>query len=679
MIYLILGHSINFAMKEKDTVRIVELRQLLDNHNYKYYVLSAPEISDYEYDQLMHELVQLESKYPEYSDANSPTQRVGSDLNHEFKQVKHKYAMLSLGNTYNETEIRDFDLRVAKTLNTSYSYVCELKYDGASISLTYEKGKLKYAVTRGDGEKGDDVTNNVRTIGSIPLTLKGTNYPELFEIRGEVFLPHKGFEKLNKEREELGENVFANPRNAASGSLKIQNSSLVAKRPLDCFLYYLLGSKLPTDSHFENLQRCREWGFKIPTENKRCNSIEEVLQFIEFWGINRRQLPYDIDGIVIKVDSIEQQEQLGFTAKSPRWAISYKFKAEQAATKLLSVDFQVGRTGAITPVANLEPVFLAGTTVKRASLHNEDIIALHDLHLNDTVLVEKGGEIIPKIVGVNTDKRESDAKKVIFIDNCPECNTKLIRAEGEAAYYCPNEKGCPPQIKGKIIHFISRKAMNMDSLGEETIELLYSNKLIANISDLYTLTKEQLLPLERMAEKSAGNIINSIQQSKTVPFERLLFGLGIRHVGATVAKNLAKAFGSMEELSRASYESLIATEEIGEKIALSILDYFSDAENNNLIEKLKLSGLQFESEKSELKSLNLKGLSIIASGKLEHFSREEIKTIIESHGGKAVSSISKQTSYLLAGENIGPNKLSKAVELGIPIITEQDFIKMIES
>jgi len=666
-------------MKEKDSERILELRQLLDDHNYKYYVLSEPEISDFEYDQLMQDLVKLENRYPEYADANSPTQRVGSDLNNEFKQVKHKYPMLSLGNTYNEGEIRDFDLRVAKTLNTKYSYVCELKYDGASISLTYEKGKLKYAVTRGDGEQGDDVTNNVRTIGSIPLTLKGSDYPELFEIRGEVFLPHKGFEKLNKEREEIGENVFANPRNAASGSLKIQNSSIVAKRPLDCYLYYLLGSKVPTDSHFENLQRCREWGFKIPTENKRCNSIDGVLQFIEYWNINRRKLPYDIDGIVIKVDSLEQQQQLGFTAKSPRWAISYKFKAEQAATKLLSVDFQVGRTGAVTPVANLEPVLLAGTTVKRASLHNEDIIALHDLHLNDIVLVEKGGEIIPKIVGVNTDKRLPDAKKVVFIDNCPECNTKLVRAEGEAAYYCPNEKGCPPQIKGKIIHFISRKAMNIDSLGEETIELLYSNKLIVTVADLYTLTKEQLLPLERMAEKSASNIINSIQQSKAVSFERLLFGLGIRHVGATVAKNLAKAFGSMDNLRNATYESLIATEEIGEKIALSILDYFSDAENINLINKLKISGLQFEAEKSELKSLNLKGLSIIASGKLEHFSREEIKEIIEAHGGKAVTSISKQTSYLLAGENIGPNKLSKAVELGIPIITEQDFIKMIES
>ncbi|MCK9207414.1 MAG: NAD-dependent DNA ligase LigA, partial [Salinivirgaceae bacterium] len=595
------------------------------------------------------------------------------------QQMKHKYPMLSLGNTYNESEIRDFDQRVSKGLNAPYQYVCELKYDGASISLTYENGQLKYALTRGDGEQGDDVTNNVRTIKSIPLTLAGTGFPKQFEIRGEVFLPHKGFKQLNQERDEAGENLFANPRNAASGSLKIQNSALVAKRPLDCYLYYLLGEELPSDSHFENLQYCKTWGFKIPLENKICKNIDEVFAFITQWDKDRKDLPFDIDGIVIKVDSISQQRELGFTAKSPRWAISYKFKAEQAVTRLKSVDFQVGRTGAITPVANLEPVFLAGTTVKRASLHNSDIISMLDLHLNDMVLVEKGGEIIPKIVGVKTEDRLPESERVRFISHCPECATVLVRNEGEAAYYCPNEKGCPTQIKGKIVHFISRKAMNIDSLGEETIELLYSNQLIKNVADLYGLTKEQLLPLERMADKSASNIINSIQQSKSVPFERLLFGLGIRHVGATMAKNLAKAFGNMEALGRATYEELIQVEEIGDKIASSVLTYFSDTESINLLTKLKHHGLQFEMEKQELLSTKLAGLSIIASGKLQHFSREEIKSVIEANGGKAVSSISKLTDYLLAGENIGPNKLKKATDLGIPVITEEEFIKMLGS
>jgi DNA ligase (NAD+) len=659
-------------------LRIAELRQILNDHNYRYYVESSPTVSDFEYDTLMSELIGLEKNYPEYFDANSPTQRVGNDINQEFKQITHKYPMLSLGNTYNEEEIREFDQRVAKTLNANYSYICELKYDGASISLTYENFRLKYALTRGDGEKGDDVTNNIRTIGSIPLILKGQEIPDSFEIRGEVFLPHKGFESLNKEREEACENLFANPRNAASGSLKIQNSSIVAKRPLDCFLYYIIGTKLPSDSHFENLQQCRQWGFKIPVESKKCQSVDEVLEFIHYWGENRHSLAYDIDGIVIKVDSIKQQQQLGFTAKSPRWAISYKFKAEQVATQLLSVDFQVGRTGAVTPVANLKPVFLAGTTVKRASLHNADIIALLDLHIDDTVLVEKGGEIIPKIVGVNTEQRDLFAQKVEFIDKCPKCNTPLLRTAGEAAFYCPNDKGCAPQITGKIVHFIGRKAMNIDSLGEETIELFYANQLVTNVADLYELTIDKLLPLDRMAAKSASNIIVSIEQSKKVPFERLLFGLGIRFVGATVAKNLAKAFGSLDSISKATYDELIQTEEIGEKIALSVLDYFSDLDNLLLVERLKEHGLQLTSEKQELKSLKLSGLSIIASGKLDLFSREEIKSVIESHGGKAVSSISKLTNYLLAGENIGPNKLAKAKEFGIPIITELDFMKMIE-
>jgi DNA ligase (NAD+) len=659
--------------------RIEKLRKALNHHNYQYYVLSAPEISDFEYDTLMAELIQLEKEHPVFFDPNSPSQRVGNDSNQNFLQVKHKYPMLSLGNTYNEADIREFDQRVSKGLNAPYQYVCELKYDGASISLTYENGRLKYALTRGDGEQGDDVTNNVRTIKSIPLTLAGTGFPKQFEIRGEVFLPHKGFKQLNQERDEAGENLFANPRNAASGSLKIQNSALVAKRPLDCYLYYLLGEELPSDSHFENLQYGKAWGFKIPEENKICKNIDEVFAFITRWDKDRKDLPFDIDGIVIKVDSISQQRELGFTAKSPRWAISYKFKAEQAVTRLKSVDFQVGRTGAITPVANLEPVFLAGTTVKRASLHNADIISMLDLHLNDMVLVEKGGEIIPKIVGVKTEGRLPESERVRFISHCPECATELVRNEGEAAYYCPNEKGCPTQIKGKIVHFISRKAMNIDSLGEETIELLYSNQLIKNVADLYGLTKEQLLPLERMADKSASNIINSIQQSKSVPFERLLFGLGIRHVGATMAKNLAKAFGNMEALGRATYEELIQVEEIGDKIASSVLTYFSDTESINLLTKLKHHGLQFEMEKQELLSTKLAGLSIIASGKLQHFSREEIKSVIEANGGKAVSSISKLTDYLLAGENIGPNKLKKATDLGIPVITEEEFIKMLGS
>jgi DNA ligase (NAD+) len=664
--------------KQLNQEKILSLRNELNHHNYQYYVLSEPLISDYDYDGMMKVLIELETQNPEFFDPNSPSQRVGNDSNQEFTQIAHNYAMLSLGNTYSAEELKDFDNRIQKALNEPYSYVCELKYDGASISLSYENGKLKHAVTRGDGEKGDDVTANVKTIKSIPLSVKGNDYPASFEIRGEIFIPLKGFEAMNALREEAGEEPFKNPRNTASGSLKTQNSSEVAKRPLDCFLYYLLSDKLPSDSHYENLQKAKSWGFKIPNETKLCVTIDEVLDFVKHWEVNRKSLDFDIDGIVIKVDSFQQQRALGFTAKSPRWAISYKFKAEQVSTKLLSVDYQVGRTGAVTPVANLEPVQLAGTTVKRASLHNADIINTLNLHLNDTVYVEKGGEIIPKIVGVDIEKRMPNSVKVEFIKNCPECDTPLIREEGEAAHFCPNEKGCHPQIKGKIVHFIHRKAMDIDSLGEETIELLLKNKLISNVADLYDLKKEQLLPLERMAEKSANNIIDSIRKSTQIPFARVLFGLGIRHVGATVAKNLAKAFKNIDALKNATFDELIQVDEIGDKIAISVVEYFKDSDSINKVERLQNQGLQFTIIEEEPQSDKLKGLNIIASGKLAHYSREEIKQVIEENGGKAVSSISKLTNYLLAGENIGPNKLATATKLGIPIISEEEFIKMLE-
>jgi DNA ligase (NAD+) len=657
--------------------RILDLRAELNHHNYQYYVLATPEIDDYRYDQLMNELIALELAHPEMADANSPSQRVGNDINIEFKQFEHKFPMLSLGNTYNEQELLDFDQRVQKTLGRKVKYVVELKYDGASISMTYEHGKLKHAVTRGDGVKGDDVTANVRTIRSIPLELKGSGYPGYFEIRGEIFLSHKAFNKLNEERLANDEAPFANPRNAAAGSLKIQNSALVAKRPLDCYLYFLFADQLPSHSHILNLNQCRHWGFKVPTYIAECDSIDKVMDFIHHWDIERRNLPFDIDGIVIKVDNIDDQRELGYTAKSPRWAISYKFKAEQVQTRLISVDFQVGRTGAVTPVANLEPVQLAGTTVKRASLHNADIIESLDLYLGDMVMVEKGGEIIPKIVGVNTDKRLPDASKIQFLQNCPECSTPLIRNDGEAAWICPNESTCPPQVRGRIVHFVSRKAMDIESLGEETIDLLVSNGLVNDLSDLYLLSVDKLLPLERIAQKSARNIIDGIEKSKAVPFERVLFGIGIRYVGATVAKNLAKAFGSINTLRLANIEQLLSVDEIGDKIAQSVVEFFQNTKNASMIERLINYGLCFEQTAETAKSDKLKGLSIIASGKLQNFSREEIIKVIEENGGKAVSSVSKLTNYLIAGENIGPNKLEKAQKLGVPIISEEDFIKMI--
>ncbi len=659
--------------------RITFLRNTLETHNYHYYTLSEPIISDFDFDNLMKELEKLEGKFPEFADPHSPTQRVGNDINQEFYQLEHKYPMLSLGNTYNEGELGDFDARVKKTLDEPFEYVCELKYDGTSINLTYENGRLKHAITRGDGTKGDDVTANVKTIRSIPLTLFDKGFPAFFEIRGEIIMPHSVFQKLNEEKIQHGEQPFANPRNAASGTLKIQNSSLVAKRKLDCFLYYIVGEGLPTSSHFQNLEIARKWGFKVPSYLKRCSSIDDVYEFIKFWNIERKNLPFDIDGIVIKVDSMVQQRKLGFTSKTPRWAISYKFQAEQAETRLLSVDFQVGRTGAITPVANLEPVQLAGTTVKRASLHNADQIVLLDVRLNDMVFVEKAGEIIPQIIGVNIDNRNLNSQPLKFIEYCPECNTPLVRTEGEVAFYCPNDNGCPPQITGKIEHFIGRAAMNINA-GEATAELLYRNGLVNKVSDLYQLTKQQLLSLDRFAEKSAVNLLNSIEESKQVPFPRVLFALGIRFVGETVAKKLAAHFKSIDSLINASTEELIEAEEIGERIAQSIMAYFGDEKNRQILEDLRAAGIQLivKDDAESRISDKLTGLSIIISGNFERYSREEIKHLIEIHGGRNVSSISPKTNYLLAGDKIGPSKLDKARKLNIPIINENDFIKMIE-
>jgi DNA ligase (NAD+) len=658
--------------------RIKKLREVLNEHNYRYYVLNQPAISDFEYDRMMRELIDLESAHPEYYDPNSPSQRVGDDRNQEFQQVEHKYPMLSLGNTYSKEEIVDFDNRIRKVIHDPLEYVCELKYDGASISLTYEKGILIQAVTRGDGLAGDNVIANVRTIKSIPLVLSANDYPSLFEIRGEIFLPHAGFEKMNREREEIGEVPFANPRNAASGTLKIQNSSVVAKRPLDCVLYYLLGDGLPFDSHYENLCEARKWGFKVSEHISKCSALEEVFKFIDQWEGRRRDLPYDIDGIVIKVNSYKHQSSLGYTAKTPRWAIAYKYRAEQAATRLLSIDYQVGRTGAITPVANLEPVFLAGTKVKRASLHNADQIALLDIRINDTVYIEKGGEIIPKVVGVDKDSRQADSKPVDYIRQCPQCGTPLIRREGEAKHYCPNEDGCPPQIKGKIEHFVSRRAMDI-GLAEATIDQLYRSGLVKDIADLYSLTRESLLRLERFADKSADNLIKSIESSKKVPFDRVLFALGIRYVGETVARKLAHHFGSMDKLAGARFEDLTAVEEIGDIIAESIIAYFKNKKTAKLHERLRTAGLQMSIGRESVKKASniLQGKSIIISGIFEKYSREELKELIEKNGGRNVSSVSNITDYLLAGDKIGPSKLEKARKMNIKIISEDDFLKMI--
>lgn len=663
------------TVKEK----IDQLRADLHRHNYNYYVLNAPEISDKEFDDRMRELQDLEKEHPEYQDDNSPTMRVGSDLNKNFTQVAHKYPMLSLGNTYSESEVTDFYDRVKKALNEDFEICCELKYDGTSISLTYENGKLVRAVTRGDGEKGDDVTDNVKTIRTIPLVLHGS-YPELFEIRGEILMPWEVFEELNREKEAREEPLFANPRNAASGTLKLQNSAIVASRKLDAYLYYLLGEELPCDGHYENLQAAAGWGFKTSEHMKKAHSLEEVFEYIRYWDTERKNLPVATDGIVLKVNSMRQQKNLGFTAKSPRWAIAYKFQAERALTRLNKVTYQVGRTGAVTPVANLDPVQLSGTIVKRASLHNADIIEGLDLHIGDMVYVEKGGEIIPKITGVDKDARSMlIGEKVKFITHCPECGSKLIRYEGEAAHYCPNETSCPPQIKGKIEHFISRKAMNIDGLGPETVDMFYRLGLIKNTADLYQLTADDIKNLDRMGEKSAENIIKGIEASKEVSFERVLFALGIRFVGETVAKKIAKSFNDIDELENANLEKLINIDEIGEKIAQSILTYFTNPLNRELIERLKSTGLQLYRREEDLSGYTdkLAGQSIVISGVFTHHSRDEYKELIEKNGGKNVGSISAKTSFILAGENMGPAKLEKAHKLGIKLMSEDEFLTLI--
>jgi DNA ligase (NAD+) len=658
--------------------RIEKLRKEIIRHNQLYYELNKPAISDFEYDILLNELETLEKKFPDLVTEDSPTRKVGSDITKEFAQYEHKYPMLSLSNTYNEEEIRDFDSRVRKSINSEVEYVCELKFDGASISITYVKGQLKRAVTRGDGIKGDEVTLNVRTIGNIPVKIHHPDTPDEFVMRGEILMTRSVFDRLNEERAAEGIQLFANPRNAAAGTLKLLDPKTVASRSLDCFFYFILGENLPYENHIENMKFAAALGFKVPESIKLCSSVNEVFEFINHWDTERKNLPYDIDGVVIKVNSLTLQRELGFTAKSPRWAIAYKYKAERASTKLISVAFQVGRTGNITPVANLEPVQLAGTTVKRASLHNEDQIALLDLHINDTVYVEKGGEIIPKIVGVDLAKRASGSLRVDFISCCPECGTSLIKNEGEANHYCPNYLHCPPQIKGRIEHFISRKAMDIEGLGEETVDLLFGKGLISDIADLYELKKEQLIPLERLGERSAANIIKSIHDSLNVPYNRVLFALGIRHVGETVAKTIAREFRTIDELTTANIEQLTAVSEIGPKIAGSIISYFADRENKDIINRLKDFGLRFSGEYTGSSiSDKLKGKSIVISGVFIKHSRDEYKNIIEKNGGKNSSSISGTTSFILAGGNMGPAKKEKAGELGVPILSEEDFLKLI--
>lgn len=664
------------AIKEE----IEALRAELNQHNYNYYVLSAPTISDREFDEKMKHLQDLEMAYPQYADPDSPTQRVGSDLSKEFQQVVHKYPMLSLGNTYSESDVRDFYERVARSLNEPFEIVAELKFDGTSISVTYEHGRLARAVTRGDGTKGDDVTANVKTIRSVPLRLLGDNYPDELEVRGEILLPWAEFDRLNAEREEQEEPLFANPRNAASGTIKQQNPAVVAARKLDAYFYYVLGENLPSDTHLGNLEQARRWGFKISKAMKLCHSMDEIIDFINYWDTERKNLPVATDGIVLKVNSLTQQRNLGFTAKNPRWAIAYKFQAEQAETRLNSVSFQVGRTGTITPVANLEPVLLAGTVVKRASLHNADIIKGLDLHIGDQVYVEKGGEIIPKIVGVNKEARSfMIGDEVRFVKRCPVCGTPLVRIEGEAAYYCPNDMGCPPQIKGRIEHFVTRRAMNIN-MGPETVEDLYEAGLVTNVADLYELKMADLMHLERWAEKSARNLMESLRNSKNVSFERVLYALGIRYVGETVARRLAKAFRSMERLEKATAEELLAVDDIGERIAESVIDYFSNERNREVVDRLKSHGLQMELPEEDTNGGNdkLKGLTIVISGTFAKHSRDEYKVMIERNGGKNSGSVSGKTDFILAGDNMGPAKLEKAAKLGVKIINEEEFLKMIE-
>lgn len=660
--------------------RILQLRKELHEHNYKYYVLNQPEISDQEFDFMMKELQELEARHKDMFDPNSPSQRVGSDLNQEFTQVTHKYPMLSLANTYSQEEVADFYNSVKKGLNgEDFEICCEMKYDGLSISLTYEDGRLVRGVTRGDGVHGDDVTANVKTIKSIPLVLKDGDWPKEFEIRGEILMPWKVFERLNEEREAAEEPLFANPRNAASGTLKSQNSALVASRNLDAYLYYLLGEELPGDGHYENLEKAREWGFKISEGMRKVKTLQEIYDFIDYWDTERKNLPVATDGIVLKVNSLRQQRALGYTAKNPRWAIAYKFKAERACTRLNEVTFQVGRTGAVTPVANMEPVQLAGTTVRRATLNNEDFIRSLDLHIGDYVYVEKGGEIIPKIVGVDVEQRPIIAQPVRFITNCPECGAKLVRYEGEAAYYCPNDAGCPPQIKGRIEHFISRKAMNIDSIGPETVDDFYRHGLVRNVADLYDIKVEQING-DGSRQKSAEKIVNGIEASKQVPFERVVFALGIRFVGETTARLLARHFKTIDALAAASLQDLLEVEGVGDVIAKSVMTYFRNPVTMQIVERLRGYGLQMALSEEQMSSSSdkLAGKSIVISGVFAHHSRDEYKQIIEQNGGKNVGSISGKTSFILAGDNMGPAKLQKAEKLGIPIIDEDTFLKMIE-
>lgn len=680
--------------RDEAKIKIGELVKELNNHNYRYYVLADPIISDYEFDMLLERLTSIEKEYPELTLPDSPTQRVGGTVTSEFASARHTYPMLSLSNTYSESELREFDDRVRKLLDGKYEYICELKFDGLSISLTYENGLLTRALTRGDGERGDDVTANIKTIRSIPLRLVGAGYPELFEVRGEIILPRPGFEKMNLERIEIGENPFANPRNAAAGSLKLQDSAEVARRPLDGYMYYALGESLSFTTHQQSLQTLASWGFKISDKTALCNTIDEVIAFISKMARERDKLTFDIDGIVIKVNSLEQQQALGFTAKSPRWAIAYKYKAEQVTTQLLSIDYQVGRTGVVTPVANLKPVQLAGTVVKRASLHNADIIAKLDVRIGDYVFVEKGGEIIPKIIGVDLSKRDLFAEPVFFIDTCPECGTKLERQEGEAGNFCPNEDHCPPQIKGKLEHFIHRKAMNIDSLGEGKIEILFDNKLVNDVSDLYSLTYKSILNLEKVfkgtdgakdkklsfKEKTAENIINGIDASKSAPFERVLFAIGIRYVGETVARKLALHFKTINAIIAASKEELQLAENIGEKVAASIFSFFRKPANLVLIDKLKAAGLNMVADKQpELLSSNLSGKSIVVSGSFGSSKRrKELEELVAMHGAKLSGSVTSKTDFVVAGENMGPEKRQKALKLGIPVISEAEFLEMIK-
>lgn len=667
--------------REEAKERIAQLSKELEEHNYRYYVLDQPSISDYEFDMQLEELIRLEKEFPEFLSPSSPSQRVGGQVTKEFETVKHRYPMMSLANSYSREELVDFENRIKRIVgDDDIEYVCELKYDGVAMGLTYKEGKLVLGVTRGDGTQGDDVTTNVKTIRSIPLSLKG-DYPEDFEVRCEVFMPLEAFAQLNREREEIGEALLANPRNTTSGTLKMQDSAVVASRGLDCFVYMVLGEDLPFEQHYDAVNKSAEWGFKVSPFTKVCKNLDEIFDYIGHWDTERHKLPFETDGVVIKVNSFKLQNNLGFTSKSPRWAIAYKFKAEQAATVLNSITYQVGRTGAITPVANLEPVLLAGTTVKRASLHNADQIAKLDLRVGDTVYVEKGGEIIPKVVGVDLAKRTVDSKPVVYATHCPECGAELVRNEGEAQHYCPNELACPPQIKGKMEHFIGRKAMDIDGMGAETVEQLFEVGLINNIADIYDLQREQLLPLERMAQKSVNNLLEGIEKSKVIPFERVLFALGIRFIGETVAKKLARHFKSIDNLRAAGYDELIAVDEIGDRIANSIIQYFSDLRNIELINRLKEKGLQFEVEESEATQASDKfvGLNFVVSGVFNNFSRDGIKEAIEQNGGKNVGSVSSKTNYLVAGENMGPAKREKAEKLGVKILSEDEFISLLDA